>query len=369
MEKRLPNVEFRKLVKSTRDPEFKKEVYEAQEQREIDWPAYNLAQIKQIKETLKFIRESVNLSYCPRVRSNATNPKYLAKAILISEMIQSPEREAEGWVEILGPFVGIHERVDDWVLGDAYSRLEVARILYEIFLATRDSDGILQGDGTGLERTRKQNYESQKKNYEGWYMTSIVDSREIVQAFDVTGRGDKFVIDEAADRIANGEVIGRFSGGSEAGPRALGHRSILADPRKKQMRDHINFTVKNREWYRPFAPTVLEDEAENFFDISYPSPFMLFIGKVIPRKKSEIPSVTHIDGTARVQTISESQDSCLYELVRKFGEKTRIPILLNTSFNRRNEPIVESPEHAVEAFIAMDLDALILEDTLIVKRN
>ena len=152
----LPNQDFRLLVKSTRDPEFKKEIYEGQEQRKIVWSAYNLSQIKQVKETLNFIRESVNLSYCPEVRSNATNPRYLAKAILISEMIQSSEREAEGWVEILGPHVGIYEKIDDWVLGNGYSRPEVVRILYEIFLATRHSDGILMGDGTGLEKTRKQ---------------------------------------------------------------------------------------------------------------------------------------------------------------------------------------------------------------------
>lgn len=206
MKKRLPNVEFRKLVKSTRDPEFKKEIYEAQEQREIDWPAYNLSQIKQVKETLKFIREIVNSSYAPKVRSNATNPRALAKAVLISEMIQSPERESEGWIEILGPYTGIYEKIDDWVLGDAYSRPEVARILYEIFLAARDSDGILSGDGTGLERTRKQNYESQKKNYGGWYMTSIVDSREIVQAFDITGRGEREVMTELIKLVSGNSI-------------------------------------------------------------------------------------------------------------------------------------------------------------------
>ena len=204
--KQLPNIDFRKLVKSTRDPDFKKEIYLPQEQREIDWPAYNISQIKQVKETLNFIRESVNFSYCSEFRSNATNPKYLAKAILISEMIQSPEREGEGWIEILGPYVGIYEKIDDWVLGDAYSRPEVARILYEIFLTTRDSDGILMGDGTGLEKTRKQNYESQKKNYEGWYMTSIIDSREIVQAFDITGIGEREAMAELI-KIVSGNSI------------------------------------------------------------------------------------------------------------------------------------------------------------------
>ncbi len=203
---KLPNEDFRRLVKSTRDPEFKKEIYEAQEQRPINWPAYNLSQIKQVKETLKFIREIVNSSHCPKVRKNATNPRLLAKAILLSEFIKSPERESEGWVEILGPYVGIYDKIDDWVLGNGYSRPEVARILYEIFLTTRDSDGILQGDGTGLEKTRKQNYESQKKNYEGWYMTSIVDSREIVQAFDITGRGEREVMMELI-KIVSGDSI------------------------------------------------------------------------------------------------------------------------------------------------------------------
>src|SRR3989344_9483800 len=202
----LPNKDFRKLVKSTRDPEFKKDIYNPQEQRKIDWPAYNLSQIKQVKETLNFIRESVNLSYCPKVRSNATSPKLLAKAILLSEMIQSSERESEGWIEIIGPCIGIYEKIDDWVLGDAYSRPEVARILYEIFLATKDSDGKLNGDGSGIERTRKQNYESTKNKKEGTYMTSIVDSREIVQAFDITGRGECEVMKELIKEVSGDSI-------------------------------------------------------------------------------------------------------------------------------------------------------------------
>jgi len=203
---RLPNQDFRKLVKSTKDPVFKRELYEAQEPRKIDWPAYNLSQIKNIKESLSFIRDRVNESYCPGVRSNATNPKMLAKAILLVELLQTPEREGEGWIEILGPYVGIHKRIDDWVLGDGYSRPEVASILYEIFLTTIDSNGKLSGDGSGLEKTRKQNYESQKKSYEGWYMTSIIDSREIVQAFDITGRGEKEVMKEMI-RLVSGDSI------------------------------------------------------------------------------------------------------------------------------------------------------------------
>ncbi|MEK6893696.1 MAG: hypothetical protein AABX07_05855, partial [Nanoarchaeota archaeon] len=129
-----------------------------------------------------------------------------AKAVLLSEFLHSAERQSEGWTEVLGPFIGIYEKIDDWVIGDAYSRPEVAVILYEIFLATRESDRILSGDGTGLERTRKQNYESQKKNYGGWYMTSIVDSREIVQAFDITGSGECEVMIELI-KIVSGDSI------------------------------------------------------------------------------------------------------------------------------------------------------------------
>ena len=202
--KQLPNEDFRKLVKLTRDPDFKKEIYESQEQRKINWPAYNLSQIKQVKETLDFIKESVNLSYCQKVRSNATHPKLLAKAILLSELLQSPERESEGWIEILGPYIDIYKKIDDWFLGDAYSRPEVARILYEIFLATRDSNGILSGDGSGIERTRKQNYESNKKC--GTYMTSIIDSREIVQAFDITGRGECEVMKELIKEVIGDSI-------------------------------------------------------------------------------------------------------------------------------------------------------------------
>lgn len=203
---RLPNKDFRKLVRSTRDPDFKKGIYENQKQRKINWPAYNITQIKQIKDSLDFIKKRVNGSYCPKVRKNATDPRKLAKAVLVSELMQSPERYAEGWVEILGPYVGIYKKIDDWVIGNAYSRPEVAIILYETFLTTRDSNGILQGDGTGLERTRKQNYESQKKTYEGWYMTSIVDTREIVQAFDTTGRGECKVMMELI-KIVSGDSI------------------------------------------------------------------------------------------------------------------------------------------------------------------
>lgn len=174
---------------------------------------------------------------------------------------------------------------------------------------------------------------------------------------------------EVAGRIASGKVIGWFNGGSELGPRALGHRSILADPRNPNMRDYINFEVKHREWYRPFAPVIIEELTSEYFDLSIPSPFMLIVADVLAEKQNVIPAVTHVDGTARVQTIRQDQDERYYRLVEEFGRQTGVPVLLNTSFNGRGEPIVETPEDAIRSFLGMKLDALVMGDNLIVKRQ
>jgi len=182
----LPNKQFRQLVVLLREDE---ELYEDEEPKPIFWSEYTLSQIKDAKETLKFIRDSVDkcqyLEQNGKVGKPLTDPKDLAKAVLICEALGFPERIAQGWIEILGSFVGITSKLDDRTIGDAYDKVEVAYILRQVFEQTKTSDGVLSGDGTGLERSRKQNYES-LKSY-GDYMTSIVDSREIVQAFDISG--------------------------------------------------------------------------------------------------------------------------------------------------------------------------------------
>lgn len=179
----VPNKEFRQLVCLMREKDF----YEPEEIRPIDWPKYNLAQIKDAQETLSFITKQVDESNAILLKGKAgkplTNPKSLVKSILICEALGLTERNAQGWVEILGPFVGIDENLDDRTIGDAYEKVEVIYLLKQIFEKTKDSDGILSGDGTGLETSRKQNYESYGKA--GNHMTSIVDSREVVQAFDI----------------------------------------------------------------------------------------------------------------------------------------------------------------------------------------
>lgn len=206
MKEELPNVEFRKLVTLFKEPKEKKKFYSAQKQREIDWPAYNLTQINQAKDSLSFIRESVNR--CPVFKIDGkrgkplTNPKALTKAVLICEAFGFTERSAEGWLDILGPFVGIYEHLDERTIGESYDKIEVIRMLHEIFLATKDSDGILSGDGTGLETSIKQNYESTKNKKEGRYMTSIVDSREIVQAFDISGTQECQIMHELVKEVS-----------------------------------------------------------------------------------------------------------------------------------------------------------------------
>jgi transposase len=157
--------------------------------RKISWPEYNLSQVEDARETLLFIRDAVdaadNLVFHGKVGRPLTEPKDLAKAVLICEAISFTERSAEGWLDIIGPFVGIWHHLDDRTVGDAYEKAEVLFILKQVFERSKTSDGKLSGDGTGLETSRKQNYESNKKA--GEYMTSIVDSREVVQAFDISG--------------------------------------------------------------------------------------------------------------------------------------------------------------------------------------
>lgn len=184
-----PNQAFRRKIEMLRDPKKKKQFYKNQSLRKISWPEYNLSKINDIKETLIFIRKAVNkisINISRKVGRPSINPKNLVKAILFCEAIGLQEREAEGWLEIISPFLGITERLDDRVIGEAYSNSQVMNILNQIFEENKSSNGILQGDGSGLERSRKENYEKEKDRNEGRYMISIVDSREIVQAFDIS---------------------------------------------------------------------------------------------------------------------------------------------------------------------------------------
>ena len=188
-----PNKQFRKLVEFINDgrEDKSKKIYEDKEPREINWNAYTLSQINEAKEVLLFIKKEVDRCEMPpkKVGRPLTNPKILAKAILICEALRFTERKAQGWLELLGPFAGIYEKLDDRVIGNAYNKSEVAYILKQIFERNKNSDGKLMGDGSGLETSRKQNYGLSRKSTKE-FLTSIVDSREIVQAFDFSGEDE-----------------------------------------------------------------------------------------------------------------------------------------------------------------------------------
>ena len=183
---------------------------------------------------------------------------------------------------------------------------------------------------------------------------------------DFTGREGE-LLSATAGLLADGQVIGWFQGRMEFGPRALGARSILADPRDPTMRDRINALVKKREAFRPFAPAVVAERCREFFDIDWPSPFMLETAQV--RNGPALPAITHVDGSARVQTVDAADDPRFHGLLTRFGAITGFPILLNTSFNMRGEPIVCDPSDALGTFIRCQLDALVLGDLLLLREN
>lgn len=171
---------------------------------------------------------------------------------------------------------------------------------------------------------------------------------------------DDALCDDAAHELAMGRIVGWFQGGSEYGPRSLGHRSILADPRPVDMKDHLNGRVKFRESFRPFAPSVLLDRCHEVFELEQESPYMLFVAPVRPEWQQRIPAVTHVDGTARIQTVTRESDPLFHQLISSFSRKTEVPLLLNTSFNLRGMPIVETPRDALQCFLLTDMDALYL---------
>ncbi|TFW31149.1 carbamoyltransferase [Massilia horti] len=170
------------------------------------------------------------------------------------------------------------------------------------------------------------------------------------------------------DLLCARKVVGLFQGRSEFGPRALGHRSILGNPRHGHVRDWVNASVKQREWFRPLAPVVLEERVSDFFGVAGPSPFMQFAAPVHPEMAALVPAITHVDGTARLQTVGPRDDPLLRALLKGFEARTGVPVLLNTSFNGKDEPIVETPEEAVAAFRRMPLHALAMPPFLVRKR-
>ena len=183
---------------------------------------------------------------------------------------------------------------------------------------------------------------------------------------------DDELLDHVVGRLMQGKVIGWSQGRFEWGPRALGNRSILADPRNPEMKDIVNAKIKFREPYRPFAPSVLAECTEKYFDLSraqchHPARYMLYVAPVRENQRSTVPAITHVDGTARLQTVFREQSPRYYGLIERFGQATGVPVVLNTSFNLKGEPIVNTPADAFNTFSKSEMDSLVLENFLVEK--
>jgi carbamoyltransferase len=195
------------------------------------------------------------------------------------------------------------------------------------------------------------------------------DCRAAIEAagFEPERMADDKLFDFVAERMAEGEVVGWYQGRMEFGPRALGNRSIVVDPRRSDMKDILNARIKHREPFRPFAPSILAEATGDWFEQDYTSPFMVLVYKTRVNKREQIPAVNHIDDTGRLQTVEERVSPRYYRLIKAFADKTGVPIVLNTSFNE-NEPIVMTPQHAVETFAKTRMDMLVLGN-LVVRRS
>ncbi len=210
----------------------------------------------------------------------------------------------------------------------------------------------------------------ERKGYQPYAYSGSEFSRDSVKGIlekmgiSFTQFEDEDLFDVVSDCISNKGVVGWFQGKSEFGPRALGNRSILADPRDANVRELLNYKIKRRESFRPFAPSVLNERVGDFFDSKGPSPYMEKVFRVRKDKRELIPAVTHVDGTGRLQTVESHQNNRYYNLIKAFELKTSIPILLNTSFNE-NEPIVNTPQDAINCFLRTKMDMLVVEDIVV----
>jgi carbamoyltransferase len=191
------------------------------------------------------------------------------------------------------------------------------------------------------------------------YSDSIIESALVAHDISFRKLPDEQLLHDTASAISEGKIIGWFQGRVEWGPRALGNRSILVDPRNPDMPSILNDRIKRRENFRPFAPSILLESTSEYFEQSYPDPFMLKVYNIKQDKRSIIPAVTHVDGTGRLQTVSQEDNPRYWSLIKEFENITGIPVLLNTSFNE-NEPIVCTPDEAIECFLRAHMDMLVI---------
>jgi carbamoyltransferase len=250
------------------------------------------------------------------------------------------------------PFENIHIPPSP---GDAGSAVGAAQYLYHIY--HKNSKNSFQNN-TQLIR-------------ENIYVGPSFSNDEIVEFLNLKNisfesLNDIALLKKTAQLIADGNIVGWYQGKMEWGPRALGNRSILADPSREDMKDILNAKIKHRESFRPFAPSILEEYVSEYFEINIPSPYMLMVAQV--KKPKEIPAVTHVDGTGRLQTVSKESNELYYNLINEFYKITGVPVIINTSMNVMGEPIVNTPEQAHNMILKTDMDYIVMGNNII-KRN
>ena len=220
------------------------------------------------------------------------------------------------------------------------------------------------------KQNRELQVDSTKKIIENVYVGPSYSTDEIKKFLDQKGikyeiLDDAEIVKNCAKLISEGNVVGWYQGKMEWGPRALGNRSILADPRRKDMKDILNEKIKHRESFRPFAPSILEEHVSEYFEMNIPSPYMLMVAPV--KKPEKIPAVTHVDGTGRLQTVSKNSNPLYYKLISEFYSLTGVPVIINTSMNVQGEPIVNTPEQAYSMLTKTDMDCIFLRNFLVKK--
>ena len=242
-------------------------------------------------------------------------------------------------------------------------------IFEEIFVQPASGDSGISLGAAYLSSSKQYPYQPSK--YHNFYLGSRSSNEDILQvlkSLNVPYTKPKNLEKSVAKLLQEGQIVGWFQGAAEFGPRALGNRSILSKPFPEKQRDHINERVKFREEFRPFAPAVIGEYASDYFDIQQESPHMLIACKVKNEKKDKIPAVVHIDDTCRVQTVEKHNNERFYKLLTEFHSLTNCPVLLNTSFNIKGQPIVNTPKQAIESFLSINLDALAIGPFLLTEK-
>ena len=218
-----------------------------------------------------------------------------------------------------------------------------------------------------LNYTKEINYAYLGNKYNDDEIKNVIYKNNLNTKFKVSNLDENEILNETSNFLSNSKIVGWFQGRMEWGPRALGNRSILADARNPKIKEIINSKIKRRESFRPFAPSILREFTKEWFEIDKEVPFMSEVYSILKNKRGILPGITHVDGTGRLQTVSKKENEKFYKLIRKFYEKTNVPIILNTSFNE-NEPIVQSPQEAIDCFTRTNMDVLIIENWII-ERN